>query len=206
MPIHIKVEEQEPEWTGICHHPGCLKRARVSLSLPKKHWYSTVSVLAHSDHWACLCHCEDFWKFSHCSFFKGVISHQLHRDMEMSVPQGVVIEKDITHVLGEVYMLCDIYIISTCLWRWQVIVFQFLALSIILFLLFPCSSVAFIQTSLHYNMGLFLTVCSILVSFLMGPGSGIGWRPLSVHSWKTTDLWTPAQYMMRSQGNSSCSS
>lgn len=53
--IHTKVEEQEPEWKGICHHPGCLKRAWVSLWLPKKHWHSTVSVLAHFDHWACLC-------------------------------------------------------------------------------------------------------------------------------------------------------
>lgn len=97
-------------------------------------------------------------------------------------------EKDITHMLGEVYVLRIIEIIFTCLWQCQIIVFSFLALSITLLLFFPCSSVAFIQTFLHHNVGLFVTVCSILVSLHTGCDSGKGWRPLSVHSLKATDL------------------
>lgn len=131
--IHIQVEEQEPKWKGVCHHPECLERAWFSLWLPKKHWHSSVctSTLWSLGMSVCLIYiCEDFWKFSCCIFFK------LHQNMELSVPQGVIIEKDITW--WSVCALCHLNNFHLPL-RCQ-IVFPFLVLSIILFLFFPCSS------------------------------------------------------------------
>lgn len=72
--IHIQVEKQEPKWKGVCHHPECLERAWFSLWLPKKHWHSTASVLAHFDHWACLCAIYIFVRISENSAAAAFLS------------------------------------------------------------------------------------------------------------------------------------